>query len=255
MIIDWFLWLVIYSVIGWIYESTVCSIGARRFVNRGFLNGPYCPVYGFGALLSIAVMYGRTDSIFILFFAGMALTTIVEYFTAWLLEKVFKAKWWDYSKRPFNINGRVCLLGAVVFGVLVVGLIKYIHPLIISTLALFTAQTHTLIAAILFAIFAADIAITVNDLLHLNARLKAFQGAFNEFVEQQAELIDESKASLVERFENSAHYVKYLKQRFEKRRWLIKRIVRAYPKLKPIDHLDAWEHIKNRLIRIRQDKK
>ena len=127
---QYFLWLITYSFLGWIYESAICSIDESRLVNRGFLNGPICPVYGFGALASILVLDQRTDNVIILFFAGMILTCTVEYITAVLLEKLFHAKWWDYSHHRINFQGRVCLLGALVFGFLSVLLIKYIHPFV-----------------------------------------------------------------------------------------------------------------------------
>jgi len=126
----YFLWLITYSFQGWVYESAICSIDERSFVNRGFLNGPVCPVYGFGALASIFILDQRTDNIIILFFVGMLLTCTLEYITALLFEKLFHAKWWDYSHNRFNFQGRVCLLGAVVFGILSVLLIKYIHPFV-----------------------------------------------------------------------------------------------------------------------------
>ena len=111
----WFLWLMIYSIIGWGYESTICSIGQRKLINRGFLNGPYCPIYGTGAVLVLLVL-GRIQNPVLLFFAGALVTCSLEYLTSWLMEKLFHARWWDYSKRKFNIGGRVCLIGAVVFG-------------------------------------------------------------------------------------------------------------------------------------------
>ena len=111
----WFLWLMIYSIIGWVYESTICSIGHRKLINRGFLNGPYCPIYGTGAVLVLLVL-GRIQNPVLLFFAGAVVTCSLEYLTSWLMEKLFHARWWDYSKRKFNIDGRVCLIGAVVFG-------------------------------------------------------------------------------------------------------------------------------------------
>ena len=82
----WFLWLMIYSIIGWVYESTICSIGQRKLINRGFLNGPYCPIYGTGAVLVLLVL-GRIQNPVLLFFAGAALTCSLEYLTSWLMEK------------------------------------------------------------------------------------------------------------------------------------------------------------------------
>ena len=125
---QWVLWFVAYSFMGWVYESIICSIAQKKFINRGFLNGPLCPVYGFGALVCILLLYQRIEDPVALFFMGMLLTCAVEYVTAVLLEKLFQAKWWDYSNRRFNLNGRVCLLGALVFGILSVLLVKIIHP-------------------------------------------------------------------------------------------------------------------------------
>ena len=96
-----FLWLIIYSVIGWIYESTLCSITERRFVNRGFLNGPYCPIYGFGAILDILIL-GWIKNPILLFVLSAILTCTLEYITSYLMEKLFHARWWDYSKRKFK---------------------------------------------------------------------------------------------------------------------------------------------------------
>ena len=106
------IWLFFYSVVGWIYESTLCSVRAHKFINRGFLNGPYCPIYGWGAVLDILIL-GKVQNPVLLFFLGAIVTCSLEYFTSYIMEKLFHARWWDYSKRKFNINGRVCLLGAV----------------------------------------------------------------------------------------------------------------------------------------------
>ena len=89
-----FLWFMIYSFFGWVYETIYCSIVERKFVYRGFLNGPYCPIYGFGALLDIFAL-GRIENPAVLFLAGAVLTCSLEYFTGWLLETLFHAKWWD----------------------------------------------------------------------------------------------------------------------------------------------------------------
>ena len=112
-----FLWFILYSFFGWVYESTLCSITSRSLVNRGFLNGPLCPVYGFGALTVILAFWREPDiSPWNLFFSSMVLTCTLEYITSWAMEKLFHARWWDYSEYRYNINGRVCLLGALAFG-------------------------------------------------------------------------------------------------------------------------------------------
>lgn len=108
-IIKYILYFFIYSFLGWTVESIGCSIASKRTINRGFLNGPICPVYGFGAVIVISLL-GRFNNVVIVFLLGMILTTILEYFTGFILETLFHAKWWDYSDRKFNIKGRVCLM-------------------------------------------------------------------------------------------------------------------------------------------------
>ena len=164
----WFLWLMIYSVIGWVYESTICSIGQRKLINRGFLNGPYCPIYGTGAVLVLLVL-GRIQNPVLLFFAGAALTCSLEYLTSWLMEKLFHARWWDYSKRKFNIGGRVCLIGAIVFGAFSVVLILVLHPWVKSLTDRLTDTALTWICAILLVGIVSDLIVTVKGLLGTHA--------------------------------------------------------------------------------------
>lgn len=164
----WFLWLMIYSIIGWVYESTICSIGQRKLINRGFLNGPYCPIYGTGAVLVLLVL-GRIQNPVLLFFAGAALTCSLEYLTSWLMEKLFHARWWDYSKRKFNIGGRVCLIGAVVFGAFSVVLILVLHPFIKSLTDRLTDSVLNIICAMLFVGIVSDLIVTVKGLLGTHA--------------------------------------------------------------------------------------
>lgn len=160
----WFLWLMIYSIIGWVYESTICSIGHRKLINRGFLNGPYCPIYGTGAVLVLLVL-GRIKNPVLLFFAGALVTCSLEYLTSWLMEKLFHARWWDYSKRKFNIGGRVCLIGAVVFGAFSVVLVLVLHPFVKSLTDRLTDAALNWICAILFVGIVSDLVVTVKGLL------------------------------------------------------------------------------------------
>ena len=164
----WFLWLMIYSIIGWVYESTICSIGHRKLINRGFLNGPYCPIYGTGAVLVLLVL-GRIQNPVLLFFAGAVVTCSLEYLTSWLMEMLFHARWWVYSKRKFNIVGRVCLIGAVVFGAFSVVLVLVLHPFVKSLTDRLTDAALNWICAILFVGIVSDLVVTVKGLLGTHA--------------------------------------------------------------------------------------
>ena len=106
-----FLYFIIYSFLGWAIESAYVSVLQRRLINRGFLNGPLCPIYGTGAML-ITIILGRFTDVPTVFVFGIAITTVLEYIVGFLLEKLFSARWWDYSSHRFNINGRVSLLSS-----------------------------------------------------------------------------------------------------------------------------------------------
>ena len=127
-----FLLFLIYSAVGWLCESVYCSVPAHKFINRGFLNGPLCPIYGVGALLADALLTPVAWSLPLLFLGGAIVTSVLEYFTGWLLETLFHAKWWDYSNKKWNLHGRVCLRNSVLFGLMCVILLRVLHPLLLG---------------------------------------------------------------------------------------------------------------------------
>ena len=248
MVIEWFLWFIAYSFLGWVYESFICSIGQKRLINRGFLNGPVCPVYGFGALVTILFIGQRIDNIVVLFFTGMILTCTVEYITAVLLEKLFDAKWWDYSHHRFNIQGRVSLLGAVVFGVLSVFLIKYIHPFVGGVIGRLPDWTQIALSLIITVLLLLDLYVTVRHLLSLNGRLKEIQSVINDFLEQYAKRAGEIKDSILDKFENSEFYNDHIKTLFVLNKIQNIRIIKAFPKLQSTKYNDAFQKLKNILL-------
>ncbi len=244
----YFLWFIAYSFVGWAYESAICSINERTLVNRGFLNGPLCPVYGFGALASIFILDMRTDNLFILFFAGMLIACTIEYITAVLLERLFNARWWDYSHYLFHIQGRVCLLGAVVFGVLVVLLIKYIHPFVGALIDQLPARWQIVLSVVIFTFLIVDLYITVRHLLLLNSRLQKMQLAINQFLKQYAQQAGVLKESLTSKFEESEFYNRHIKALVNLNRFQNIRIIRAFPGLRSISYDDGWQKLKSILL-------
>lgn len=156
---NYFLWMMICSVFGWVYEIILCSVIERKFINRGFLNGPYCPIYGCGAVLDILIL-GEIDNPVLLFFLGIIVTCTLEYLTSYGMEKMFHARWWDYSHMKFNINGRVCLLGALVFGTFSVLLIRVLHPMVEVWINRIPAAWRHIITAFVLVIFLIDNVVT-----------------------------------------------------------------------------------------------
>ena len=165
-----FLLLLFYSFLGWCGEMIYCSIGQRKLCEkRGFLNGPLCPIYGHGALLVLLVMGNRWNSPIATFLVGMVLTSAVEYVTSYAMEKLFHMRWWDYSRRRFNLNGRVCLLNSLLFGLACLVLRYGIQPRVFPPLE-WLMDRHLLIplALTLFVIYTADIVLSVRSAIQLS---------------------------------------------------------------------------------------
>lgn len=263
-----FLWLMIYSFFGWVYESILCSITSGSLVNRGFLNGPVCPVYGFGALVVILAFWWEPDiRVWNLFFSSMVLTCTLEYLTSWAMEKLFHARWWDYSQYRFNINGRVCLLGAVAFGAFSVLLIKVVHPRVSAFVDGFSPAAITAASAALFLTGAADCMVTVRHILALNGRLAEIQAAIDAYRAQsrqraealgqrlQARLeesvaasgLEELRERLEERFEESVHNSRRVQALLELRSFQDRRLLRAFPHLSSTRYGDALKKLRERI--------
>ncbi|MHC1749313.1 MAG: putative ABC transporter permease [Cellulosilyticaceae bacterium] len=242
-----FLWLMIYSFIGWSYESILCSFEEKKLINRGFLIGPICPVYGFGALIVILLLSDIADKPLDLFLSSIVLTGVLEYFTSYLLEHFFHAKWWDYSHYRFNINGRVCVLGAIVFGLLSVLLLTYIHPLILLFLGYFSVNAQFVIASLCFAVLLVDLFLTVKHLLKLNKRLEEIQIAINLYAENSKLKVEQLKSSLQEKFENSEFYSNHIESLIHLKKFQDRRIFHAFPQIKSIKYEEALEKVKSQI--------
>ena len=128
----YFLLFIIYSVFGWVLEVTCKLYDEKKFINRGFLIGPYCPIYGCGAILITCLLYRYSYDPLILFIMTTIGCGILEYITSFIMEKLYKARWWDYSKRLFNINGRVCLGTLIPFGIFGLILTYIANPIFIE---------------------------------------------------------------------------------------------------------------------------
>lgn len=117
----------IYCFLGWCIESTIVSVEDKRFVNRGFLRGPYLPIYGFGAIFVLLISIPLKSNPVAVYFCSMSATTVLEYVTGWAMEKTLKMKYWDYSDQKFNIHGRVCLLCSLFWGFLSIFVTYVLH--------------------------------------------------------------------------------------------------------------------------------
>lgn len=151
-----FLLFMLYSIMGWLLEVTCKLIEKHKFINRGFLIGPYCPIYGHGAILMILLLSKYQSDPLLLFTMSIVICSILEYFTSYIMEKVFKARWWDYSRRKFNINGRICLETMLPFGILACLVMYVLNPFFESKINLLPDLAVLIIAGILFVIYLVD---------------------------------------------------------------------------------------------------
>lgn len=156
-----FMIFITYSVIGWLWETFYCSIKAKHFVYRGFLLGPYCPVYGFGVSFVLLLVPKGHISLFYLYIYTVIIVTIIEYITSWLLEKLFDMQLWNYANIPLNIQGRVALPVSLFWGIGCLFLIKVINPVIEQGIHYFMQMTYGWGVWILFILFISDVATTL----------------------------------------------------------------------------------------------
>lgn len=177
------MYFLIYSVGGWMVEVIYHAVVQGKIVNRGFLNGPVCPVYGFGMLavlasgntLSSALSSGDATQMntFVLFLFGFVLATLVELIAGWLLYKCFHARWWDYSHKPFNVHGYICLEFSIIWGLAIVLVVKVIHPALANMNAVSTSSPYGWwVMAVLYGLYLFDVIITILTASGLNKELK-----------------------------------------------------------------------------------
>ena len=157
----------IYSFLGWIMEVTLTLITDKKFVTRGFLLGPCCPIYGCGCILLNLLLHNYTNNILVLFILTMFTCSLLEYITSFLMEKIFKLRWWDYSQMKFNINGRICLETMTPFSILGVLAIKFATPFFITNINKLSEKTILIISIILITLFIIDVIISLTIVFKL----------------------------------------------------------------------------------------
>ena len=172
IIYKYFLYFIIYSFIGWLMEVICKLFEYKRFINRGFLIGPICPIYGFGVLFIILLIGNDRNDILSVFLKAILICSVLEYLTSYFMEKLFKARWWDYTRFKFNINGRICAETMIPFGILGTLVIYIIHPLIVKFIALFNPILIMIIAIILFILYLTDMIISFNVMNKIKNQIK-----------------------------------------------------------------------------------
>ena len=167
-----FLAYMLYSIVGWVLEVIATYPDTKKFVNRGFLIGPYCPIYGVGFLAITLLLKKYMPHPIGLFFLIIFLCSAIEYITSFIMEKMFHARWWDYSNRLLNIDGRVCLTNSILFGVLGMFGLYFLNPRIENLIDSLSINMINIFSITLFVVFILDIIISFNIMTKFKDKIK-----------------------------------------------------------------------------------
>jgi len=237
----------IYAFMGWCIESVYASLEDAHFVNRGFLNGPFCPIYGFGALILIIVLRPVMDNILLLFIGAVILTSVLEYITGFALEKVFNHKWWDYSSRSFNIQGRICLRFSIYWGIISVLILKILHPQVIDWIERIPAYYGLIGLFILLTYFLGDFILTLSSVIKLNVLIVQMHSIGLEI----EETMEHIKQTSLEGIEDT---IDELKGKYETMSIKIisshQRLLKAFPNLRSTHYDHILQDIKDRMSQL-----
>lgn len=165
-------WLfLIYAFLGWCVEVSFVAVTLGQVVNRGFLNGPVCPIYGVGMVGVLLLLEPVSNSLILLFLLGMLLCTAVELAGGWVLEKVFHTRWWDYTNQPFNLGGYICLGFSIMWGLAVTFVVRLVHPVIYALVAWLPHTLGLVLVIVLYILFITDFILTLITIVGLKKRL------------------------------------------------------------------------------------
>lgn len=258
------LWyFIIYAVLGWCIEVSFQTLNKGKFINRGFLNGPVCPIYGFGMIVLLYFLTPFTDNVILLFIGSIILTSTLEFITGFVLEKVFNDKWWDYNDRPFNIKGYICLSFSIMWGLAAVFVIEIVHLPISKFVSILDNKFGNVLLVLFISYFIADFLVTIFAILKINkqfrlldemaGRLKHYSDGIGEEIFETVNSVAGTAVKLQKGFNNSKTKfeteiekslpISELKERYNKLRkerpFVLKRLEKAYPNIR--ERLDKYK--------------
>ena len=232
-----FILFMIYSFFGYIIEITNCSIVEKKLVlNRGFFLGPYLPIYGISCLLMGSLILKYKNDILTTFVMSAFICTTVEYITSYVLEKIFKARWWDYSNHKFNIEGRVCLFNACLFGLGVIIFAYIFNPFITNLLSKLNVVTIRIIAIILLIIFLIDVIITITTLCQVKISSLKFKS--KDVTNEITKII-----------KDEIHKKREIKSNF-----FVRHMLNAFPKIDLTDRNNSLGKLKKYILKKKKKK-
>ena len=261
-------YFMIYSFVGWVIEVAYHAVTMGKVVNRGFLNGPICPVYGVGVSLVLVVMQGlarqniETSNPLVLFAVGIVLATLAELVAGFLLDKLFHARWWDYSNEKFNLNGYICLSFSIVWGLAIAFVLRVVQPVVAGLVAKIPPVAGYIILAVLYIVFVIDIILTTLSVLKFNKQLEQMSDLRNAILkvsDGMSEVIASGTIRTVSKLDESKEKVEERRAELEIKLEALRkdmtlhafygrgRILKAFPHLKHRQYGEIYEWLKSRL--------
>ena len=226
----YFLLFLIYSFLGWVMEVIFCYFSTKKLANRGFLIGPICPIYGVGSLLIITLLKNYAKDPLVLFILAIIICSILEYLTSYILEKIFKVRWWDYSHKKYNLNGRICLETMIPFGLLGLLVVYFIHPLLTNIFMMLNKQLLHIIFYLSLLVFIGDFVISFKIISNIKIITS------NIVKDNTDEIKNSVRKSLFEKIKiiknNRKNIDKKIRKILSEQSYFTKRILDSFPKFK-----------------------
>ena len=244
----------VYAFLGWVVEVAYHVITVGKFINRGFLIGPYCPIYGFGMIFILYLLTPYMSNLFIVFLLSMAITTLIELVAGYLMEKFLHKRWWDYSNMPFNFKGYICLRFSIYWGLGALFVVEIIHPVVDAIYEYMPYIVTEIFVFIMAAMMLTDFIYTVTKILGLNKQLQELDDMEKKIekisydiggkITDGVKKSEEDKKKLHERYEElSAKHDKRLEELSKKH----KRLIEAFPDIKDLRNKEVFEKLKNKV--------
>lgn len=275
-----YLWFfIVYAFLGWCTEVSYATVDLGRFVNRGFLNGPICPVYGFGVAAVISLLTPIQDNKLILFLGAVFVTSLIEFLTGWVLEMLFKQRWWNYSDAPFNIKGYICLKFSILWGLACLLVMEIVHPGITHLISFVPVNIGWIILIILYIVLIVDVVATAQTVLKINKQLeeankiadkihsfsddigkKISSGSMRVVnrLEESKKVTEELKTNVISNIKSSKQQLESLKEQrdniLNKNFFGKRRIIKAFPKITSPKYKLELEHLKKKIIGMNNDE-
>ena len=238
-------------------ESIIRMICEKKIINTGFLVGPFCPIYGIGALIMILFLDKFKGNVLILFVTGFFILSLWEYVVGVFLEKFFKTKYWDYSDHKFNIKGRVCLTNSIFWGILGITFIRFIHPFIVKELALIDNRLVTYLTCILLIYIIVDAIISIARVKNISNVLHKIENlnlSIKEKLEEVKELSkNKEKVDLVDSIQIKIDQLKQKRNKIGRRLYRhVYRLKKAFP---AINTKEITEILNKKIEIIKKERK